>query len=65
MERLIYWTLFAAGVVLAAWLPAKSVYPELGRVVAHRVAVAVDRCPLAPAENRLTLAVEAGEKNPR
>jgi len=26
MERLIYWVLFAAGLVLAAWLPAKSVF---------------------------------------
>jgi len=41
MERLIYWTLFAAGVVLAAWLPVKSVYPELGRVVAHLLLRAV------------------------
>ena len=41
VERLIYWTLFAAGVVLAAWLPAKSVYPELGRVVAHLLLRAV------------------------
>jgi hypothetical protein len=29
------------GVVLAAWLPAKSVYPELGRVVAHLLLRAV------------------------
>ena len=35
MERLLYWTLFVAGVVLAAWLPAKSAYPDLGRQVAH------------------------------
>ena len=41
MERLIYWTLFATGVVLAAWLPVKSVYPELGRVVAHLLLRAV------------------------
>ena len=35
MERLLYWTLFVAGVVLAAWLPAKSIYPDFGRQVAH------------------------------
>jgi hypothetical protein len=26
MERLIYWVLFVAGLVLAGWLPAKSVF---------------------------------------
>ena len=35
MERLLYWTLFIAGMVLAAWLPAQSAYPELGKQVAH------------------------------
>ena len=35
MERLLYWTLFVTGLVLAAWLPAQSAYPELGRQVAH------------------------------
>ena len=35
MERLLYWTLFVAGVVLAAWLPVTSAYPELGRQVAQ------------------------------
>jgi uncharacterized membrane protein YesL len=35
MERLLYWTLFVAGVVLAAWLPATSAYPDLSRQVAH------------------------------
>ena len=35
MERVLYWTLFVAGIVLAAWLPAQSAYPELGRQVAH------------------------------
>jgi hypothetical protein len=35
MERLLYWTLFVAGMVLAAWLPVTSAYPELGRQVAH------------------------------
>ena len=34
MERVLYWTLFVAGVVLAAWLPVTSAYPELGRQVA-------------------------------
>lgn len=28
MERLLYWTLFVAGLVLAAWLPAKSMFPQ-------------------------------------
>jgi hypothetical protein len=35
MERLLYWTLFIAGIVLAAWLPAKTAFPELGNQVAH------------------------------
>ena len=35
MERLLYWTLFVAGMVLAAWLPVTSAYPELGRQVAQ------------------------------
>jgi hypothetical protein len=35
MERFLYWTLFIAGVVLAAWLPMKSAYPDAGRQVAH------------------------------
>ncbi len=29
MERLSFWTLFVAGLVLAAWLPAKSAFPRL------------------------------------
>ena len=29
MERLWYWALFVVGIILAAWLPAKSVYPQL------------------------------------
>ena len=29
MERLSYWTLFVAGMVLAAWLPAKTAFPQL------------------------------------
>jgi len=40
MEKLLYWTLFVAGLVLAAWLPAKSAYPELGTRVAHFLMVA-------------------------
>ncbi len=35
MERFLYWALFVTGLVLAAWLPAQSAYPELGRQVAH------------------------------
>ena len=35
MERLLFWLLFVAGVVLAAWLPATSAYPDLGHKVAH------------------------------
>ena len=35
MERLLYWTLFIVGIVLAAWLPAKSAFPKLGTQVAH------------------------------
>lgn len=35
MERLIFWILFVAGVVLAAWLPATSAYPDLGQRAAH------------------------------
>ena len=30
LERLLYWTLFVAGLVLAAWLPAKKVFSQLG-----------------------------------
>ena len=33
VERFLYWTLFAAGVALASWLPATSAYPELARLV--------------------------------
>ena len=40
MERLLYWTLFVAGMVLAAWLPVTSAYPELGRQVAHILMIA-------------------------
>jgi len=29
MERLSYWTLFVVGMVLAAWLPAQSAFPQL------------------------------------
>ena len=29
MERVLYWTLFVAGIVIAAWVPANSVYPQL------------------------------------
>ena len=29
LERLLYWTLFVVGLVLAAWLPAKNVFPQL------------------------------------
>jgi hypothetical protein len=29
MERLSYWALFVVGLVLAAWLPAKIVFPQL------------------------------------
>ena len=29
MERLSYWTLFVVGLVLAAWLPAKTAFPHL------------------------------------
>ena len=29
MERLLYWSLFALGVVLAAWLPVTSEFPQL------------------------------------
>lgn len=35
MERFIFWLLFVAGVALAAWVPATSVYPDLGQQVAH------------------------------
>ena len=28
MERLLYWVLFVAGLVLAAWLPAKSAFAD-------------------------------------
>ena len=35
MERILYWTLFAGGLLLAAWLPVTSAYPELGRQIAH------------------------------
>jgi len=35
MERFIFWALFVAGVVLAAWVPASSAYPDLGRQVGH------------------------------
>lgn len=40
MERLLYWTLFVAGMILAAWLPITSAYPELGRQVAQRLMIA-------------------------
>lgn len=33
MERLLFWTLFIAGLVLVAWLPVKSAYPQLGAQV--------------------------------
>jgi hypothetical protein len=33
VERFLYWTLFAAGVAFASWLPATSAYPELARLV--------------------------------
>ncbi len=35
MERLLFWALFIAGMGLAAWLPVKSAFPELGAQVAH------------------------------
>lgn len=35
MERFVFWLLFVAGVVLAAWVPASSAYPSLGHHVAH------------------------------
>jgi hypothetical protein len=35
MERFFYWMLFIVGMVLAAWLPATSAYPELGQVAAR------------------------------
>jgi hypothetical protein len=28
MERFLYWVLFVAGLVLAAWLPAKSAFAD-------------------------------------
>jgi len=31
MERLLYWALFIVGIVLAAWLPIKTAYPDAGR----------------------------------
>jgi hypothetical protein len=40
MERLLYWALFIAGMVLAAWLPVKTAYPELGHQVAHMLMLA-------------------------
>jgi hypothetical protein len=40
MERLLFWTLFVAGMALAAWLPAQSAFPELGRQAAHYLTVA-------------------------
>ena len=35
MERLWYWTLFVAGLVLAAWLPARSAFPQLSVQILH------------------------------
>jgi len=35
MERLAYWTLFVASVVLAAWLPVQSAYPQLETKIAQ------------------------------
>ncbi len=29
MERLLYWMLFVVSLILAAWLPARSVFPQL------------------------------------
>jgi hypothetical protein len=29
MERLLFWVLFVVSVVLAAWLPVTSAYPQL------------------------------------
>ena len=40
MERILYWTLFAAGLALAAWLPVASAYPDLGRQIAHVLLIA-------------------------
>lgn len=40
MERILYWTLFAAGLVFAAWLPVTSAYPDLGRQIAHVLMIA-------------------------
>ena len=35
MERLLYWSLFAVSVVLAAWLPVHSAYPQLETQIAQ------------------------------
>jgi hypothetical protein len=40
MERWVFWVLFVAGMGLAAWLPAQSALPELGRQAAHVLMVA-------------------------
>jgi hypothetical protein len=40
MERVWYWTLFVAGLVLAAWLPAKSAFPQLSAQILQLLATA-------------------------
>jgi hypothetical protein len=35
MERFLYWVFFAAGLVFAAWLPAKSAFADTGLQAAH------------------------------
>jgi hypothetical protein len=40
MERLLFWALFVAGMGLAAWLPLKSEFPDLGARIAHMTMVA-------------------------
>lgn len=35
MERLLYWLLFVLTVVLAAWVPVTSAYPQLETQMAH------------------------------
>jgi 4-hydroxybenzoate polyprenyltransferase len=39
LERWLYWTLFVAGLALAAWLPAQSAFPELGKQLAHLLTI--------------------------
>ena len=39
MERLLYWTMFVIAMVLAAWLPMTSAFPQLEARLVHFIAV--------------------------